>query len=251
MNCLEFRRTVHADPDASGPGLDAHAATCDACARFRRQARQLDVRLRSALEVEPPAGLSDRITYAREAASRPARVRRVALAASLVLAVLASAFALSPAPSAAAIVQHVASETLAAAPADARAPERLARRARALGGQVSGLTVLRVNFCIVGGRPLLHLVVAGENGPQDVMVAPASLVVAPTPVAAAGLRGWIAPGRRCAVAVLGPEAAPPAQRDLDRILAGVVWSEVPSGLFGQARANLSHWLWFGRFALGA
>lgn len=251
MNCLEFRRAVQADPAAADDaGLAEHAASCEGCARLKRRALAMDARLRSALQVEPPKGLADRIVYAREAASRrPTRMRQFALAAGLLLGVSVTGFALSPAPSAAAIVAHVAEEGLSAAPPDAAAPERLAARAEALGGRVSGLKILRVNFCLVGGRPLLHLVMEGEHGPVDVVVAPASIVVAPTPVASGGLEGWIAPGRRCGLAVLGPAGAAPARRDLDRALAGIVWHDAPSGLFGQALANLSNWLSFARFAV--
>lgn len=250
MNCLEFRRTLGADPRAGGPMVAAHAATCEACERFRRQAKGRDDDLRAVLEVDVPAGLADRVLYAKAKDAPAWHWRAAGLAAGLLMAVGIAALAVSPAPSAAEIVSHVEAERLSAGPVDPDAASRLERRAASFGGIVDGLTALRVNLCIVGGRPVLHLVVAGENGPVDVMIVPGSRVLSRAAVKVDGIEGWIAPGRNAGLAVLGPVGAGPAGRDVDRIMAAVRWSPVPGSGFGAALANLGYWTKFAWFAAG-
>jgi hypothetical protein len=248
MNCLDFRRVVTRDPRAESDALAAHAAGCPACAQVQRERLGDDARLRAAMAVEVPAGLADRVLYARAAASRSStRWRRMAVAAALVLAVGVATLAWAPAPSSAALVRHVAEERLSDEPADADAAAHLAARAQAVGGTVEGLDIRRVNLCIVGGRLALHLVTPGEGGWIDVLIVPGWDAPDRVAIDTADIKGWIAPARNSGLAVLGRAGIVPSEADLARIRTAVHWNPAPSGILAIAATRLRHWIAFAGF----
>ena len=82
MNCLEFRRSILADPQRPGAEARAHAADCPACGEFLARSLRDEWQLAEALRVPVPDGLHLRI-LGRMGAARP---RRLALAACLLIA---------------------------------------------------------------------------------------------------------------------------------------------------------------------
>lgn len=86
MDCLEFRRRLGAEPAGRDADFIAHRDACPACAAAWTRAQILDRRLVSALAVEPPAGLAERVLLAQTTGERLARrkylQRGIALAAS-------------------------------------------------------------------------------------------------------------------------------------------------------------------------
>jgi hypothetical protein len=85
MNCLELRRTVLSDPRRPGAEAAAHAAACAACREFLARSLEDEAELDRALRVAVPEGLQDRVL--RRARATRARVRWLALAASVVVAI--------------------------------------------------------------------------------------------------------------------------------------------------------------------
>lgn len=86
MNCLEFRRLLFVQPRRVTSAQRAHMARCAACAEFARSIVEDDEALERALLVPVPEGLADRVLL-RHGLRSPHRWRKLALAASLVIAV--------------------------------------------------------------------------------------------------------------------------------------------------------------------
>lgn len=85
MNCLEFRRAILTDPGRLGTEAAEHAGECAGCKEFMARTLDEEALLARALRVAVPEGLHARILD-RTATTR-SRVRRLALAASVVFAV--------------------------------------------------------------------------------------------------------------------------------------------------------------------
>ena len=76
VNCLEFRRTLLAQPRRLDAAAAAHAAQCPACRDFYADALRLEGLLEKALRVPAPRGLSDRI-LARTVQRREALLKSI------------------------------------------------------------------------------------------------------------------------------------------------------------------------------
>jgi hypothetical protein len=74
LDCAEARAALLAPPDNSveQATLDAHVASCPACAAFATHARALDELLAASLVVAPPAMLSAQLVALARAAAHPA-----------------------------------------------------------------------------------------------------------------------------------------------------------------------------------
>jgi hypothetical protein len=91
MNCLEFRQVILADPhDAT---LDAHAASCEQCGRFREEILSMDKDIEQALNVPIPENLAARVLLKQSLSSttRSTTWVRYGLAASFAAALVISA----------------------------------------------------------------------------------------------------------------------------------------------------------------
>jgi len=90
MNCLEFRRTILADPRRPGAEAEVHGAACAACREFLARSLEDEVELDRALRVAVPEGLQGRVL--RRARVTRTRLRWLALAASVVVATTLAVF---------------------------------------------------------------------------------------------------------------------------------------------------------------
>ncbi len=101
MECLEFRRRLAAEPRSRDPDFLAHRDSCRAgCTESWWRAQRLERRIEGVLEsIDPPSNLAEKILLAQATATRAearARLRRrvgMALAASLVIALVAFGYA--------------------------------------------------------------------------------------------------------------------------------------------------------------
>jgi Protein of unknown function (DUF3379) len=55
MNCEEFRQQIGAEPTLSNAEIEAHAASCPACAKYRNDLLQMDQLIHRALSIEVKA----------------------------------------------------------------------------------------------------------------------------------------------------------------------------------------------------
>ena len=227
MNCDEARFALEADPSDDDAALAAHVMQCPDCAVHRRQLRELDCRVRAALEVPVPDTAPPRFDAADLAArednnvvalpaSAPARVRRLAgglaLAASVAgVAVLAGLlWAGFPRDSLAAdVVAHMAHEPDAwsttaplAAPEVARVLARSGLRLRP-----GAVEVTYASTCWFRARRVPHLVVRTATGPVTVMVLTGERLAARERFDEGGFRGVLVPAGAVSLAVLARDEA--------------------------------------------
>ena len=91
MNCIEFRRILLVG-GAESNAMRMHRLECASCAGFRVEHHALELELHTALEVEVPTGLAQRVLDSVFAAENPAQASRhnrrrfLALAAGVVAA---------------------------------------------------------------------------------------------------------------------------------------------------------------------
>lgn len=209
MNCEEFRAAVGADPKTTGEGLDAHAAACSACARYRRDLLHMDEVLRRALAVDLDTG---GIGLPR-AAPRIAW-RAWAMAAGVACATLVAGllwFATPRAALAADVVAHMSEEQGAWARTDIPAdPAKMAQILARAGVRLSNGAGLATyaNSCWFRGHFVPHLVFQAQNGPVTVMVLTHERVRAPIEFDEEGYRGILVPAKRGALAILSRDSRP-------------------------------------------
>jgi hypothetical protein len=162
--CRHARVAIGGDPHELSPELSEHLATCAACTRFRAETLALDGRLRAALELP----LADfRKTQA-------APVRRFALAASVVLAVLigGGAWLFRPQSALASdLVEHVEHEPGSWQGQEPVSPEDLAAVLAKAGVRYDPrFPVTYASPCPFRGHIVPHLVVQTDRGPLTIMV---------------------------------------------------------------------------------
>jgi hypothetical protein len=89
MNCIEFRHAVLTEPRAVSDAMAAHRTSCPGCAAYAERSERFEADLLTALRIETPPELADRILLRRSLADHDAerypRRRFMALAASLAL----------------------------------------------------------------------------------------------------------------------------------------------------------------------
>jgi len=198
-DCRHARLHIGAAPQDLPAEVTSHLATCTDCSRFRDETLALDGRVRSALEVP--------LARFRELAP-PARpvVRRFALAASVVLALLVSGgfWLLNPQPALAGeVAEHVLHE---AGSWDMREPlsaEAVSAVLRQAGVEFdTSMPVVYAMSCPFRGGRVPHLVVQTAAGPLTVMLLPHETVAVRTEFSGHGYRGVLLPAGNGAVAVL-------------------------------------------------
>ncbi|HEX7129163.1 MAG TPA: DUF3379 family protein [Rhodanobacteraceae bacterium] len=175
MDCLEFRRRLAAEPRAREIEFVAHRDSChDGCTEAWWRAQRLERRIASALAIEPPAGLAERILLAQATRTR-VRTRRLqvglALAASLLLAVGVGTFGWNrnaqadPLP--AMSVAHLRGEAFALARTQPVSDADLRRDFAARGVDLHAMPegAVFVRDCDVGRHPTVHLVFRINNEP--------------------------------------------------------------------------------------
>ena len=212
MNCLEFRRAVGAEPFATDPAIEQHAAGCATCARHRDELRAMDAVLARAMRVElegreRPAAPGDGGREAPVPAPRTSH-RWMAMAASLVAGILVAAtlWLSYPEPSLAReVIGHAMHEPASWTAGEAVAGERLDQvlgpnevRLRPEAG-----TVTYAKRCFFEGHWVAHLVVQTAQGPVTVLMLAHRDVASATRVEEQGLAGVVLPAPRGSIAVVG------------------------------------------------
>lgn len=209
MNCLAARSALRADPSAQDPALSKHLADCPACRTAAAAAARDDALLRSALNVQVPEQLADRIllqTELRRARSRPLnRLRRriaelvqgspgvLAVALSLLIAV--GIWVAQPARQdklnwGEVALAHVIGEPSAVHSTDTLPPSVLAKALAAHGLTLMGdLGVIRVvSPCPVRGGRGSHIVIeTREFGTVTLILPPVGKRAAPGEARGEGL----------------------------------------------------------------
>ena len=201
-DCRHARLHIGAAPQELPAEIAQHLAGCAECSRFRDETLSLDARLRSALEVPLPR-------FRRRAP--PAR--RLALAASVVLALLLAggAWFLNPKPALAdEIAEHVVDEAGSWNKQQVLSPAEINAVLQQAGVRFdSSLPVVYAMACPFHGRHVPHFVVQTPDGPMTVMLLAHEKVSARTEFSEHGLRGVLLPAGEGSVAVLTRNGAAP------------------------------------------
>ncbi|HTU67120.1 MAG TPA: DUF3379 family protein [Steroidobacteraceae bacterium] len=215
LDCRHVRLAIGADPGHLAPEIEAHLAGCAACRRFRDETLSLDAKLRAALELPLP-----------QFRRRASPVRRYALAASVVLAlvVAAGAWVLRPADALAGeVVAHVEEEADSWNAHELMPASAISSVLNTAGVEFdSQLPVVYAAPCPFRGRRIAHLVVQTAHGPLTVMLLPHVHVTRREKFAEDGLHGLLLPAGTGSVAVLS-RAAPIDAGDADSMVSAVRW----------------------------
>jgi uncharacterized protein DUF3379 len=213
-DCRHARLHLGAQPHDLPPEVVAHVEACAECRRFRDETLMLESRVQAALEL-PLARFR-----------RPVRTRRLALAASVVLAlVVAGGFWLfQPATALAGdVVKHVEGEAdswNANAPLPATKVDEVLRTA---GAQFeSPYPVVYGYPCPFKGHRVAHLVVQTERGTMTVMLIPHEHVRRRTEFSRDGMSGVLLPAGKGSVALLTRDGQVP-QDVADLVVSRVHW----------------------------
>jgi hypothetical protein len=163
-DCRHVRLAIGAEPQTQSSEVTAHLATCAACRQFQAETRSLDGRLRAALE----------LPLAKFRKPAPAPTRRLALAASVALGLIAvgGVWLLRPQTSLASeVVEHVLHEPGSWQRHEPVSPEALAAVLARAGVRYDvRLPVTYASPCPFRGHVVPHLVVQTDRGPLTVMV---------------------------------------------------------------------------------
>jgi len=221
MNCAEARFALAADPRSADAALAAHLAGCPACAAYAADMRELDARLRTALEIPvPPLDFPSTLyvdapnVVPLRSARTPSTSRstlRWAIAAgvatvAVVLGLLSGGY---PRESLAdAVVDHMAEEpqawaTLAPIPTT-QVAATLRRAGFKAGPNLAPVTYLQ--SCFFRGHYVPHFVVQTRAGPRTVMLLRDEHVAARTSFDENGYRGVLVPTVEGSIAVLARDA---------------------------------------------
>ena len=167
MNCFEFQHQLNRDPDGLDAAARAHARDCVGCERRLAEQLAADRAIRNALDVEPPAGLAERILSRRRS---PRRWPPAALAASVAFALLACGWLLhgsfrSPPALASAMAAHVLGEPGLFSDRTGADASLINASIASIGGAVTGmLPVALAKPCKVPGGDGAHLVFETSAG---------------------------------------------------------------------------------------
>lgn len=176
MDCLEFRRELLTDPQASHAEFVAHAHACPACAQALQRARAFEASLKSALAIAPPPQLAESILFrhATEQQRSRQRLRRagtvLALAAGVVLA-FGIGMRLEAQPVSELAVRHLEGEAFVLSKTQA-IPEADVRKAFAqLEVKIGTLPadISWIGCCPIGRYSAVHLVMQDSGGPVTVL----------------------------------------------------------------------------------
>lgn len=213
----DVRLAIGADPAHLSPEVEAHLAGCAACRQFRDETLALDAKLRAALEIPLP-----------EFRRRPAPMRRYALAASVVLALLVAGGAWLFRPQSALageLVAHVEEEAGSWDSRELMPASSISAVLDRAGVQFdSRLPVVYAAPCPFRGQRIAHLVVQTEHGPLTVMLLSHVHVARREKFSEDGLNGVLLPAGKGSVAVLAKGASVDAA-DADALVSAVRWAK--------------------------
>jgi len=198
VNCQDARLLIGAEPWATSRELAVHLQDCHACAEFQLEMVALEANIRRALE-EPPSVVRRR--------RRPAVQPRWALAASLVLAVMATLaiWALrSENTLAHEVVAHVVAEPQSWVGIDAVSDAALSDVLHNSGVVLDATpySVVYARSCWFRGHYVPHLVVRTAHSLATVLILRNETVDKPQSFHEDGLSGVIVPSAHGSIAVL-------------------------------------------------
>lgn len=242
MDCLKFRRQMLEDPSRHDHDMADHEAACDSCGAFARSLRVDEAKLREALNVAPPAELTERIqlavSFGPAPKPRPA-ARWLSIAAAGLIAVTAATLGwlnyhkpyqdLSLERS---VLHHVADESrhlYDPGPADSADLQAVFQR---FGADVSEQALGQVNFagiCMMRRNRGVHLVLRGEQGPVTVFFMPGEMANKPLALGSERFAGVIEPTEWGSIAVVGEQGEELAPV-LQRVRQAVSWPSARIGL---------------------
>jgi len=221
MNSVEFNELLNFNP--LDPRLQQAAArdSPPGAELEVKRALAFERKLRSALEVEPPAGLADEILAKSAQLASPVRSRRawMAMAASVSLGALATGWGIRREQASAfagqselqlACVDHLTHEPFLLA-RQTEVPDALVRRAFQERGVVLGDSVGPVHYsypCPVGPYRALHLVVQAQHGPVTLLYLQNALDYDARGFRERGVQGRLVPLRQGSLVMM-------AQTDMD------------------------------------
>lgn len=226
MNCMEFRKTLLADPRASATEIRSHRRECPQCAAFAARAERMEEEIRAAVLVDPPEALASSILLRRSLAEPPAvvpasRRRVLALAAAMGLAATGLVGA-NQWRRQRALEEELVAHLRMKHPAGFGAQQQGIE-----GGEISALLAragfaLRADLgpvvnawpCVFRDRPIAHLLLPGAAGPVTVLLLPFAPLSWRHSFAGKGLAGAIASCAGGAIAVMARHHA-----DVDRVEA--------------------------------
>jgi hypothetical protein len=207
--CRHARLAIGGEPGHLPAEVQQHLTTCSACTRFRDETMAMESRLRAALELP------------LHRFRKPAPVRRFALAASLLLAVLMAGgfWLLRPQPALAhEIIEHVIHEPGSWTHQDPVPPEQLAAVLAKAGVRYDArLPVVYASPCPFRGRIVPHLVVQTGRGPLTVMLLAHEKSDRHGTFEEGDYHGILLPAGSGSVAVIAPKG-----QEIDGYLTGVL-----------------------------
>lgn len=191
----QVRLEIGADPGHLSAEVEAHLAGCAECRKFRDETLALDGRLRAALELPLP-----------EFRRRAPPVRRFALAASVVLALVVAGGAWIFRPQSALageLVAHVEEEMDSWSSQQQMPPDSIAGVLGAAHVEFDAhMPIVYAAPCPFRGKRIAHLVVQTSHGPLTVMLLPHVSVTRREKFSEDGLNGVLLPAGQGSVAVL-------------------------------------------------
>ncbi len=215
MNCLEFRRRTLQDPMDEQPSLLVHEKDCPQCARFARETRAQEIRLRALLrDVAAPPELADRIQLAVHFEHRRSPRQRIwfAMAASILVMIGVSMTSLVSTSwergnmaLAESVLSHIEDEARHLHETGPANPQRISDVFARFGARPSnGLG--RVNFvaeCVMRNKTGVHLVLGGKKGPITVFFMPGEHIAHSSELNSPRFKGELLPTAWGTIAVLG------------------------------------------------
>ena len=229
MNCVEFRRQLAIDPQATAADFVQHRAECPRCAEAHARALTFEGGLARALNVAAPAQLAEAILLAQTTAARRRRtnLRRASIfaaAAALVLALGVVGMRAEAKPLSVQAVEHLHSEeevlALTAPVAAAEVTATFAKRGVTLKQVPDGISF--VAPCPVGNHRSVHLVMPTADGPLTVIYVADQKIGAAADFERDGLRGRSLPLGNGTLILLAK-----SQAEFDRVEA--MWRAAISG----------------------
>lgn len=223
MNCLEFRRTLLADPHVRSAEVSEHRLGCAACTDFAQRLQGFEQVLKEAARVEVPEGLASRIVLRQRMALRQQSFWRrglFALAATVVLTlgVLMVLPQQPPLSLEESVLAHVNDELKHLAEQNNVSLEKVNSGMKNYGVQLTA-AVAKVNFampCDMRKSKGFHMVLQGETGPVTVLIMPGDYVDQRQTVADQRFQGVVLPTSNGSMAIVAENTL-----DLARIEEGL------------------------------
>ncbi len=215
-DCRHARLAIGGDPRHLPPEAESHIAGCAACSNFLAETLGMDERLREALELP--------LHQFRAAPARPAAPGRLAMAASLLLAVMVAGgvWMFWPQPALAReVIEHVRHEPDSWMAQRLLTAEELAPILAKAGVELdTSLPVVYASPCPFRGHVVPHLVVQTDDGPMTVMVLEHEKVSSRRDFNEGEYHGLLLPAGAGGVAVLKRGGAA-SDADVSRVLSAV------------------------------